>query len=79
MFKGVWSAMATGFAIETGYEGLDSLFSRGGMSSMLETVWLIISAMAFGGVMRTQGCSPGWSSPSWTGPKAIDVFWSPQD
>jgi NhaC family Na+:H+ antiporter len=55
MFKGVWSAMATGFAIETGYEGLDSLFSRGGMASMLETVWLIISAMAFGGVMENTG------------------------
>jgi NhaC family Na+:H+ antiporter len=55
MFKGVWSAMATGFTIETGYEGLDSLFSRGGMSSMLETVWLIISAMAFGGVMENTG------------------------
>lgn len=55
MFKGVWSAMATGFAIETGYEGLDSLFSRGGMASMLETVWLILSAMAFGGVMENAG------------------------
>jgi NhaC family Na+:H+ antiporter len=55
MLKGVWSAMATGFAIETGYEGLDSLFSRGGMASMLETVWLILSAMAFGGVMEYTG------------------------
>jgi NhaC family Na+:H+ antiporter len=55
MFQGVWSAMATGFAIETGYEGLDSLFSRGGMASMLETVWLILSAMAFGGVMENTG------------------------
>jgi NhaC family Na+:H+ antiporter len=55
MFKGVWSAMATGFAIETGYEGLDSLFSRGGMASMLDTVWLILSAMAFGGVMENTG------------------------
>ncbi len=55
MIKGVWSAMATGFAIETGYEGLDSLFSRGGMASMLETVWLILSAMAFGGVMENTG------------------------
>ena len=36
--------------IETGYAGLDDLFSRGGMVSMLTTVWLIISAMAFGGV-----------------------------
>jgi NhaC family Na+:H+ antiporter len=55
MFKGVWSAMATGFVIETGYEGLDSLFSRGGMASMLDTVWLILSAMAFGGVMEYTG------------------------
>lgn len=55
MIKGVWSAMATGFVIETGYEGLDSLFTRGGMASMLETVWLIISAMAFGGVLEYTG------------------------
>ena len=55
MLKGIWSAMATGFAIDTGYEGLDSLFSRGGMASMLGTVWLIISAMAFGGVLEYTG------------------------
>jgi NhaC family Na+:H+ antiporter len=55
MIKGVWSAMATGFEVSSGYEGLDSLFSRGGMASMLETVWLIISAMAFGGVMEYTG------------------------
>lgn len=55
MIKGVWSALATGFVIETGYEGLDSLFSRGGMASMLNTIWLIISAMAFGGVLEYTG------------------------
>jgi NhaC family Na+:H+ antiporter len=55
MIKGVWSAMATGFVIDTGYEGLDTLFSRGGMASMLTTVWLIISAMAFGGVLEYTG------------------------
>ena len=55
MIKGIWSAMATGFAIDTGYEGLDSLFTRGGMASMLGTVWLIISAMAFGGVLEYTG------------------------
>ena len=55
MIKGVWAAMATGFAIDTGYEGLDSLFTRGGMASMLGTVWLIISAMAFGGVLEYTG------------------------
>jgi len=55
MLKGVWSAMATGFEANSEYEGLNDLFSRGGMASMLETVWLIISAMAFGGVMEYTG------------------------
>lgn len=55
MVKGVWAAMATGFALETGYAGLDALISRGGMASMLETIWLIISAMAFGGVLESSG------------------------
>jgi NhaC family Na+:H+ antiporter len=55
MVKGIWSAMATGFVVESPYEGLNVLFSRGGMASMLETVWLIISAMAFGGVMEATG------------------------
>ncbi len=55
MLKGVWSAMATGFSIQTGYPGIDSLFTRGGMSSMLETVWLIMMAMAFGGVLEYTG------------------------
>ena len=55
MVKGIWSAMATGFAVNSQYEGLNALFSRGGMVSMLETVWLIIAAMAFGGVMEYTG------------------------
>lgn len=55
MVKGVWSALATGFTIDTGYAEMDDLFSRGGMSSMLSTVWLIISAMAFGGVLEYAG------------------------
>jgi len=55
MIKGIWSAMATGFSIDSGYPSLDTLFSRGGMSSMLVTVWLIISAMSFGGVMENTG------------------------
>ena len=55
MVKGIWSAMATGFVVESQYDGLNDLFSRGGMVSMLETVWLIIAAMAFGGVMEYTG------------------------
>ena len=55
MIKSVWMALATGFELETGFPALTDLVSRGGMSSMLETVWLIISAMAFGGVMEYTG------------------------
>jgi NhaC family Na+:H+ antiporter len=44
-----------GFKIETGVATIDSLLSRGGMSSMLNTVWLILMAMTFGGVMEMTG------------------------
>jgi NhaC family Na+:H+ antiporter len=45
----------SGFKIETGNKVIDSLLSRGGMASMLNTVWLIIMAMVFGGVMEAAG------------------------
>jgi EAL domain-containing protein (putative c-di-GMP-specific phosphodiesterase class I) len=44
-----------GVKLETGVKTIDSLLSRGGMSSMLNTVWLIIMAMAFGGIMEMSG------------------------
>jgi NhaC family Na+:H+ antiporter len=50
LLKGVWSAMATGFTLDSGYPAIDTLFSGGGMSSMLYTVWLILGAMAFGAI-----------------------------
>jgi len=53
--KGLLMALADGFSIETGDAGLDELLSRGGMSSMLNTIWLIMSAMCFGGVMERTG------------------------
>ena len=53
--KGLISAMATGFQIDTGDASLNDLLSRGGMSSMLNTIWLIICAMSFGGVMEKTG------------------------
>ena len=57
MLKGSWSAMATGFALDTGYEGLNNLLNRGGTASMLETMWLIISAMVFVAYWSIQACS----------------------
>jgi NhaC family Na+:H+ antiporter len=39
--KSVWSVMANGFTASSGYEQIDTLFSGGGMDSMLTTIWLI--------------------------------------
>jgi NhaC family Na+:H+ antiporter len=46
--QGVWSAMANGFSIDSGIPEIDQLLSRGGMDSMLLTIWLIIAAVTFG-------------------------------
>ncbi|GIU52037.1 Na+/H+ antiporter NhaC [Shewanella sp. KT0246] len=53
--KGIWIAMFDGYVANTGDVVLDNLLSRGGMSSMVTTVWLILCAMAFGGVMEVTG------------------------
>ena len=53
--RAMFMALADGFEIQTGSESLDSLLSRGGMSSMLNTIWLILAAMSFGGVMERSG------------------------
>lgn len=53
--KSVWTAMANGFTASTGYAEIDALFSGGGMSSMLTTIWLIIGAMSFGAMMDYGG------------------------
>lgn len=55
MLKGIWVAMANGFVLESPYPEINELFSGGGMSSMLYTVWLIIGAMSFGAIMDFGG------------------------
>lgn len=42
-------------SIETSNEKLNKLFQSGGMDGMLGTIWLIICAMVFGGVMDAIG------------------------
>jgi NhaC family Na+:H+ antiporter len=54
-FKGLLSAMFLGYNSVSGNESLDALLSKGGMSSMLTTVGLVINAMAFGGAMARTG------------------------
>ena len=53
--KGVWSAMANGFTIDSGLAEIDQLLSRGGMDSMLYTLWLIIGAVTFGALLEEFG------------------------
>ena len=55
LFKGFWMVMFGEFSANTGNAALDSLLTRGGMSGMLDTIWLIISAMMFGAVMEKTG------------------------
>ena len=53
--KGVWLAIADGYVSTTGHPMVDQLATRGGMASMLKTIWLIIAAFAFGGVIERIG------------------------
>jgi Na+:H+ antiporter, NhaC family len=53
--KGVWSAMANGYEIDSGIGLIDQLLSRGGMDSMLTTLWLIIGAVTFGALLEEFG------------------------
>lgn len=53
--QGVWMALFDGYQGTSSDESLNELLSKGGMSSMLNTVWLIICALAFGGVLERTG------------------------
>ena len=53
--KAGWQAMATGYEANTGIAPIDSLLSRGGMDSMLPTIWLIIGALTFGTLLDEFG------------------------
>ena len=48
--------MFYGFEITTGNEMVDMLLSRGGMLQMMETISLVICALAFGGIVKKIGC-----------------------
>ena len=55
MLTGVWTALFDGYVSNSGNEVVDDLLSRGGMYSMMMTVWLIMCAMAFGAVLEKTG------------------------
>lgn len=54
-YKGIMNAITVDVSVATESESLNDLFSSGGMKGMLGTIWLIMCAMVFGGVMEAIG------------------------
>mgnify|MGYP001286202846 CR=1 FL=1 len=55
LIEGLWLTLFGGFEGNASNQELNQLISKGGIASMLNTVWLIISALAFGGVLERTG------------------------
>ena len=72
--KGVWLALAAGYTSGTGNPMLDLLLTRGGMESMLDTIWLIITALAFGGVVERAGVLERLITPLLSAVKSITAL-----
>ncbi len=53
--QAIWKVMANGLTVNTGIADIDRLVSRGGMDSMLFTIWLIIGAVTFGALLEHFG------------------------
>jgi Na+:H+ antiporter, NhaC family len=54
-YRGIMNAITVDTSVVTDNEDLNDLFSSGGMAGMLGTIWLIICAMVFGGIMEAIG------------------------
>jgi NhaC family Na+:H+ antiporter len=54
-YKGVMDAITGKIQIPTNNKTLEDLFTSGGMQKMLGTIWLILCAMVFGGIMDAIG------------------------
>jgi NhaC family Na+:H+ antiporter len=54
-YKGILTAITTDIEIPTANKLLEDLFAASGMAGMLSTIWLIICAMVFGGIMDAIG------------------------
>ncbi len=54
-YKGIMQAITVKTAVATENAALADLFTAGGMAKMLGTIWLILCAMVFGGIMDAIG------------------------
>jgi NhaC family Na+:H+ antiporter len=55
LYKTIVDSLINSVSIETGNKSLDGLLSSKGMVGMLNTIWLIVTAMVFGGFMEATG------------------------
>ena len=55
LFSGTMKSLYGSISIQTSNQIVNELLSSSGMFGMLNTIWLVISAMIFGGVMETAG------------------------
>ncbi len=54
-YKGILNAITVATEVPTSNPLLNDLFTSGGMEGMLGTIWLIVCAMVFGGIMEAIG------------------------
>lgn len=62
-FKTALSCMYGGFSIETGVEVVDKLLNRGGLSSMMSSVYILIGAVILGGMLDAIGVINAFLAP----------------
>ena len=55
LYRGIITTLSGSTSVETGIPLFNDLVSTRGMAGMLNTVWLILSAMIFGGAMSACG------------------------
>ncbi len=53
--KAIYASMANGYVHTGKHAAIDDLFSRGGMASLLTTVWLVLAALSFAAILEHAG------------------------
>lgn len=59
----VFSSMYSGYAINTGVEVVDNLLNRGGLISMAQSIFILISAVTLGGMLDEVGVINAFLDP----------------
>ena len=55
LIQGLWMALFSGYQSPEGMGELNKLLDKGGLASMLNTIFLILTAMTFGGMLDSTG------------------------